>query len=191
MPGVCATTLILAGCGPILHDCVRYSEDHRECRLVTSAGLSFENTQGITTATVHPVGNLPVTAVEWPERALPHRAIDTSKSYRAEFLRASIRRGRSDRDWIDHTLVRISDGDHVLYDASICPLHHEAMERRIEKGVSGLDYPDSFFKGSIPRICPNDGKAYLLCSSGIRHLTWRCPTCHRISEDWRKRKGLE
>ncbi len=88
-------------------------------------------------------------------------------------------------------ILRVISNGKILYDASICDLHHVPMIRREEQGVDGGNYPRWFFANKLRlKLFRNDGKAYLMCGSGIRHTVWRCPTCYEASERWRKRHGI-
>ena len=84
----------------------------------------------------------------------------------------------------------MKSAEKTVFDVSICAVHRLPMLRKEEEAVSKGEYPDSMFKGNRPKRFPNDGKAYLLCGSGIRWTTWICPSCYRESERWRKRHKI-
>ena len=169
---------------PWKHDCARYSPSHKECQFESKGTITFERRDGKVVAGLHPIGGKQSSSVYWPRTAIPYQGLDTNRTYTFEYLESTIVVGPSSRDWIDTVLIGVVDGNQILYDASICPLHKMVMSRQIEVGVSGVDYPDQYFDGERPRLSPNDGKSYLACGSGIRHMTWRCPTCYRVSEEW-------
>jgi len=178
---------------PWRHDCIRYSPTHKECKYETRGTISFELKDGKVVADLRPSGNQQGSSFYWPKSAVPYKSVDTTRIYVLEKLESAIIVGPSSRDWNDSTLLRIVDGSRILYDASICPLHHVVMNRQIEDGVSYEDYylfREQYFDGESPRICPNDGKLYLACGSGIRHMTWRCPACYQISQEWRVKHGI-
>lgn len=180
--------------GPLKHNCVRYSSDHKECEFETRGTISFEQRDGRVVVDLRPRGKLQGGRAYWPPTAVPYQGVDTTRSYELKYLESKIAAGTDYRDWIDTTLLRIVDGDHTLYDASICPLHREVMVRQIEVGVSYESYHpyrEQYFDGNSPRLSPNDGKAYLVCGSGIRRMIWRCPICYRISEEWEIEHGIK
>lgn len=84
--------------------------------------------------------------------------------------------------YLSNSVVRVSRDGRVIYDESLCQLHHRPMKRQIEEGVSAGDYPNSFHSLQ-ERKFPNSGVVYLSCDSGINHPNWRCPTCH---DDYRR-----
>jgi hypothetical protein len=187
--GLLGIPCIIMGCATPGKDCVIHSPDHRECLFDSTGTLSFEKSGGKVTRTLRPGQKEQALGIEWPPEAPPYRSVDTSRSYRFQCMKSN----PGGREWTTTALVRILDGDRILYDASICPLHHEAMTRQIEESVYADPYESSskhFFVDSRPRWFPNDGKAYLYCGSGLRYPVWECPACLRASEAWEARHDI-
>jgi hypothetical protein len=80
----------------------------------------------------------------------------------------------------------IQDGDRMIYDARICPLHHIKMERVEVPIVYGMPSPDFFeaaaaFSGGpgfIEGGCVSDGEEHT-------EMAYRCPTCAAAYQKWR------
>lgn len=125
------------------------------------------------------------TAAKWPDRATSS-PVDPSQVYRVELLTRVYR----NPDYVFNDVLRISAGDQVLIDASVCDLHQLPMQRRIEDGKSMESYPESFFP-LRQKTFPHDGNAYLACGSGIRHPTWKCPECSRRYHAWTRQHGVD
>lgn len=116
----------------------------------------------------------------------PLPKLDPSKIYQVELLTQIYR----DPDYVFSDVLRISEGNHVVFDASICPKHKISMERLLERGVSACAYPRSFFRLQEGHF-PYDGNAYLLCGSGLRHPTWKCPECEKAYYRWCKEHAVD
>ncbi len=175
---------------PWRSDCVTHSKNQKECKFETTGTISFEKRDGKLLAILHPIGKQQSSSIYWPKSAVPYQSLDTNRYYTFHYLESVIHVDASSRDWIDTTLIKIVDGNQILYDASICPVHKVGMRRQTEEGVSAINYPDHYFEGERARLSPNDGKAYLFCGSGLRHMTWRCDTCYKISEEWKVQHGI-
>lgn len=120
--------------------------------------------------------------------ALPARAVlqvEAEQVYDVELLT----RVYTAPDYVFDDVLRVKLNERVLYDASVCSLHHVAMLRVLEDETDACLYPDSFFPLQEKRF-PNDGNAYLACGSGIRHPTWKCPKCDRLYQVWCRRYGI-
>ena len=113
--------------------------------------------------------------------------IDPEATYQVELLTRIYR----DPDYVFDDVLRVSDErGRVIVDAAVCRLHGPGMTRQVEEGVSAEDYPESFDRRR-EREFPNDGKVYLACGSGIRHMTWKCPECDSRYQARAKRLGVE
>lgn len=195
-----ATMLMLAAllvccffssCSGLRYDCARDSSGREVCSYETTGTLSFSKLKGKVICDVHPQGNLPGIAVEWPPHAVAYSQVDTQKIYRLQYLASRTGGNEEAPRWDAEVLHRIIDGDRILYDASICYLHRITMTWQEEEQVNGGSYYKSYFYDGRPRLFPHDGKAYLLCGSGLQHMKWKCPTCYQGSEQWKKRHRIE
>lgn len=177
---------------PKLRDETRYPEagvGHLvEGKRLVSGRLSLCESSGskLTYISIAENGRPPIEA-KWPEGVPVSSLINPEASYRVELLTRIYR----DPDYVfDDVLCVSDDRGRVIVDASVCRLHGMAMRRQVEEGMSGEDYPDSFERRR-EREFPNDGKVYLTCGSGIRHMTWKCPECDGRYHVQAKKLGLE
>jgi hypothetical protein len=187
--GLLGIACIIMGCATPGRNCVIHSPEHRECLFDSTGTLSFEKSGSKVICTLRPVGKEQALSIEWPAADVSYQSVDTQRQYRFQCLKSNT----GGREWTTTAVVRIRDGDRVIYDASICPMHHEVMTRQIEDSVYADPYDSSskdFFLDSRPRWFPNDGKVYLYCGSGLRYLVWECPACLQASEAWEARHGI-
>lgn len=125
-------------------------------------------------------------SANWPyERPKGWQKINTNQVYRIDLLTQIYTKP----DYVFNDLLRISTSDRVIVDTSVCHLHQVPMQRQLEDGDDAGRYPKSFFAVQKKHF-PNDGNAYLACGSGISHLTWCCPSCHSLYQDWVKKHRL-
>ncbi len=111
---------------------------------------------------------------------MPHRNLEGLSGLRFELVE-EVR--RVDDKWQSGTtmLRRVWQADKLLLDTTPrCEVHQMLMRREVEDGVDG-DQSDRFFRRR-KQLFPNDGKAYLLCGSGLRDFVWTCPDCMRIQK---------
>ena len=116
----------------------------------------------------------------WPEKLMPHRNLEGLSSLRFELVEEA---RLQDNKWksLNMGVRRVWQGDKLLLDTRPrCEVHHLRMRREVEDGVDG-DQSDHFFRRQ-KQLFPNDGKAYLLCGSGLRYFVWTCPECVRIQK---------
>ncbi|MDB6080221.1 MAG: hypothetical protein JWO82_3968 [Akkermansiaceae bacterium] len=170
---------------PALYDTVQISKGCRESHFQISGVPVISKEKGQTLATIKQGSKGIPYSVYWPAGLVPEPA----KSYQFEYLKAEITRNSGERPWTDVEILRIKDGDKILVDKSICPLHQAPMARQVEEDVSAPDYSAYYLWTYRQAHCPNDGRAYLTCDSGISHLRWKCPACYKIAETWEKKHG--
>ena len=153
-------------------------EEKRVPVVIRSSGkLTFQKLKDSVVATIHRPGQ-PTVSVPWPE------GVACDEQAEVETLDEKWQGGGT-------FLLRVISNGKTVHDASLCEKHHVQMVRQVEQVVDGGEYPDSQFNGKgHPKAFPNDGKAYLLCGSGIRWTVWRCPSCYEGSERWKKRLGI-
>lgn len=153
-------------------------EEKRVPVVIRSSGkLTFQKSKSPVVAAI----NCPewqAMAVTWPDGA--PRVEQGGES------RSQSREGRG-----GETLpLRVISKGMTVYDATLCKRHHVHMARKTEDGRDGGKCSDSYFKQTRKPLWPNDGKACLLCGSGIRWTVWRCPSCYEGSERGRKLHGI-
>ncbi len=179
--------LSLVAFTPLLNSCVGKSdedlrrtylpEEKRVPVVIRSSGkLTFQRLKHSIVATIHR-SDQPTISIPWPE------GVPCDEQAEVETLDEKWQGGKT-------FLLRVNSNGKTVHDASLCEKHHVQMVRQVEQVVDGGEYPQSQFEDGHPKLFPNDGKAYLLCGSGIRWTVWRCPSCYEGSERWRKRLGI-
>jgi hypothetical protein len=129
---------------------------------------------------------------QWQQSIDPNITIDQTEEYTIEIL-TSISKNP---DLVRNEVLIVYSDEGVLVDASICYIHKIPMCRQIEKIVALEDYwpyRNSYFTGNnyTPKLFPNDGKSYSGCSVGYsKGLTWQCPKCFKMSEEWRRQHPI-
>ena len=86
-------------------------------------------------------------------------------------------------------LVRITDGDRLLYDASMCRVHGIKMERVVVPITYGLYMPDRSHSRAEESEFPNTGVVLGGCCVDTERPsthTWVCPTCLANKNRWEK-----
>jgi hypothetical protein len=127
----------------------------------------------------------------WPENAPKPESM--KKHQRCDFRLLEVGKldnfiGRKERNWSPELVKVVHDGS-VLYDASICPLHHTQMARETVKISYGLPAFNSpywqAFGSSFQKTAYISGGC---CSDGELHYgrTWVCPTCVRNERNWKE-----
>ncbi len=114
---------------------------------------------------------------------------DPGKEYRIDILTRIVSRPKA-YTYIYDELAKVSDGERVIYDASLCPVHRVTMMRKPEGRATKDDYPRSFYRQREEKF-PNDGISYLGCVEGGSDLRWSCPECYRLSERRAKELGIK
>lgn len=113
--------------------------------------------------------------------------IDASKAYDFDVIETTyLEHDKKAVRYTGRSLAKVSDADQVIFDASICQLHHQSMIRKtsVEEGID--EFGTVAYKAQ--RRFPNDGVSFTGCScGGIQHVTWVCPVCDQISKSWRDR----
>ena len=185
---ICAVlALILSSCQILEHQKsgnVIYSEQVSECNYQTVGTVLIRVEDQKVVAEVDPeIGNMHT--ISWPKTAASSRTIDGSKSYTLEYLRSRYyMSSKRYAAWERIELSKIMDGDQVIYDASICEIHHGQMNRMISENLYDYD-PDQGvpLKDPDEHSTPNDGYHHVAVSSssGLPSMTWRCPSCYRIA----------
>lgn len=112
----------------------------------------------------------------WPQAALPAGELPPEQSYTFTFLEpAFFRQGGL-------TLWKISTPQKVVYDASICRVHHDAMHRTV------VAVDDSAVNPAEKTFFPNCGR---VGECGRKEVTtWVCDSCLRERDRWLDRTRL-
>lgn len=189
-----APLLALASCAPVRRDVQVFTPNYREARFELTGKVSFEKKDNHEHARIDCLKRPKLSQTLWlPEGSPDHTQIDPQTVYLCEILESRFfEKGDGtypDRDYTTRTLLRLKTGGRIIYDASVCQVHHRPMTRRMEDRESTEEKPDSFFR-ALGRSFPHDGISYVGCGSGISHPLWFCPDCGAASADWKKRHGI-
>ncbi len=119
----------------------------------------------------------------WPKRAPDPKGLDISRPWQFELLRQD---GGKWRDFEGSEILKASSRGQIVFDASICEVHHLKMNRVVEVCDEYADRtkPDRFYK-SRSRQFPHSGTAFPACTFyPDRELTWQCAECAKASKRW-------
>jgi len=185
--GVAALVLLAAvvcsSCGPTLPpitETIAHSNYEQERRYVVEGKPVFTPAGQSVLLDLRAKHHYDLQPLQWPEKLMPHQNLEGLSGLRFEVVEA-VR--RQDNKWQSENMGvrRVWQRDKLLLDTTPrCEVHHLLMRREVEDGVDG-DQFDRFFRRQ-KQLFPHDGKAYLLCGSGIRHFLWTCPECARIQK---------
>jgi hypothetical protein len=120
--------------------------------------------------------------LSWPQRAPNPKELNVTIPWRFELLRQD----GGKWDWVGQEVLTASAQGHVIFDASLCEVHHLKMNRVIEvcEVYSDRTKPDGFFEVRAKRF-PHSGTAFPACTFyPDRELTWQCPECAKASKRW-------
>lgn len=88
-------------------------------------------------------------------------------------------------------LFRLTDGDRLLYDASMCRVHSIKMNRVVVPIAYGLYMPDRNYSRAEESAFPNAGVVLGGCCVDTERPsthTWVCPTCLANKSRWEKQR---
>lgn len=186
MPWTGLACLLLSSCGIFHHErvmeTVDYPEKIREQRIEVKGRPLFTDLQDKSSFTIDGFDANRYGAVSWPENAPPPAELDTSRQLRFEILRHE----SGTWNYTNTSMAKISDGDRVIFDSSVCEVHRKPMTRVVETCNEYADHtqPSSFTRARKERF-PNSGTAFPACTYyGNRYVVWRCPTCAKNVSDW-------
>ena len=130
----------------------------------------------------------------WPSEApRPHR-LSKNRTYTLDLLEQEQRSPTGDPEntiWSTE-LVRLLDGDKVLYDASVCEVHGGQMQREVVAISYGFFIFDRKDTEARARGFPNTGLVLGGCcvdSANPKTWTWVCPTCLAKEKEWLAKGG--
>ncbi len=175
---VCLATYCMAGC----------STAPRERAATITAKPNFKSSaysKDYSTFEVNgPEGNR---SIFWPDSAPKPDRMDKDRFYTLELIEKEwgpFGNSPDDVYWRPE-LVRVVDGQKMLYDASICSKHQVQMDRKLVKISYGLPSFTPKWK-TLRENAPNDGTVLGGCSVDQQRpetWTWVCPTCQSIYEE--------
>ena len=129
----------------------------------------------------------------WPQGARFNLKLDPQKEYQVDLFTDCLSHemgGRMIGGELANEVAGIRDKERVLFDASVCRVHHVKMKRALEDYV-GADECTRSFMLQRERSFPNDGVTYVGCGSGARYPIWKCPECEAAFERKAKALGIE
>lgn len=120
--------------------------------------------------------------IEWRQDARAAKRLDSRRTYRFELIDVRIK-GRDERE----ILSRILEGDHVVYDAAICEVHHRLMARkkiRVSFGTPSMSFIDAEHS-TFPHLDSANGGCIADASAPQFGVDWVCDDCLRALAAWR------
>ena len=123
-------------------------------------------------------------SIFWPDSAPKPDLLDKDRYYTLELIEEDWRpfvNSPDDVYWRPK-IVKVIDGQKLLYDASICSKHHLQMDRKLVKISYGLPSFTPKWK-TLRENAPNDGTVLGGCSVDQQRpktWTWVCPACRSI-----------
>ncbi len=194
---VAFSAIVLIGCKrsqPPPPPIVRLSED-RMLSISSNPKFIEKDYSYLTCEIVAPDGTK---SFSWPENRLQQDSLDENHAYEFDLVEYEHFRTTGGGEpphsyWITE-LVRVHDGDSLLYDASICTKHQIQMDRKMVKIGYGLPSSSAEWK-IIGENAPNSGLVWGGCciiKEETETRTWVCPTCKSIYDEGVARmKSLE
>lgn len=126
-------------------------------------------------------------SIVWPDDAPKPGDLDQNRSYTLELVEEEFTSSHEPiTTYWSPELVKLHDGQKLLYDASVCRVHQTQMDRKLVKISYGLP---SFTPEwtEIMKNAPNDGTVFGGCcvdSDRPETRTWVCPVCKSIHDDF-------
>jgi len=177
----CASCGLTTPPGPPVVQTIRYDARNEEETVIIEGMPSFTLRGQTNVLVLDTRGKYKLESSDLPPWEDTHHEVDPGKPLRVEVLRQVIGRGEDGSPGIQiRDISRVSQGDRMLSDCSLCTVHRIPMKRQLEDITSHDNYPRSFHRRR-ERLFPNDGGAYLMCGGGLRRLIWACPECERLS----------
>jgi len=191
-----SSAMALAACSPMNRVCkkesVTYPADTsgaretrlKETRLKVIAKPEFKRDRvSCVLITIRADGLDSDALITWPAYAPDHSTLDASIPWHFELLR------RSGGFWGNKSkteVLRIRIRNQLVFDASICEIHHHLMTRIVEvpDEFSGRRMPGSFLHCRDTQF-PHSGTGFY-CDSYYpnENLVWRCSDCAASAKVW-------
>jgi hypothetical protein len=128
-------------------------------------------------------------SVYWPANAPQPHSIAKNRSYTVELLEVEHRtpiNGDKSTYWAQE-MFRLSNGERLLYDASVCPVHRVAMERKLVPISYGIPMSSRENLRAQENQFPYSGVAFRGCSviqGEPSTRDWVCPACVAHKKQW-------
>jgi len=115
-------------------------------------------------------------------------ALDKTVEYTFEIYESWQKHARHKKGLFLKDLVSIKLGKKVLYDGSLCALHHCKMHRVVMRIDAIGDTPFTIGKAARSKF-PNNGVLYAVDNSAFcaKHIEWQCPECVASEATWKSR----
>ena len=124
-------------------------------------------------------------SIYWPPHAPRPDELERDRHYQFELVEEKI---FPDHDIWSPELVRLRDGDDVLFDASICAVHKIPMKRTVVPITYGLIFLNTPYGDAQGKEFPNIPIAFGgCCVDHDRNVTrtWVCKECETSDAAWR------
>lgn len=118
--------------------------------------------------------------IQWPATAPNSKSLDSSAPWHFELLEYT------NRECSQTVVMKIRVRKELVFDASICEVHHLPMTRAAEvlDEFAGRRTPPEFVD-SQSRKFPHTGTAFPACNFYDHFwVTWRCPQCVKEGKVW-------
>ena len=130
-------------------------------------------------------------SIYWPEDAPGPGALSKGRSYTVELLEEEygLGMGGEGASYWSPELFRLSDGDRLLYDASVCRVHGAGMKRAVVPISYGFPMFERSYSTAMESEFPNAGVVLGgCCVNRERPSThaWVCPRCVENKRGWEK-----
>lgn len=134
-------------------------------------------------------GDRDASEAAWPRDAPSPESLDSSKMHNFQILETKTILGPAPDStfYWPGEVIKVSQAEQVLYDASICAVHHQKMRREIVDINYGLPDSTSTFFEEMRTKFPNCGYALGGCSVdslGNKVYRWFCEDCGRARREW-------
>lgn len=136
---------------------------------------SFHKTPEQVAVSIDTPAKYDIRDLTWPEDSVPHRKVGHLGELRFEILNNYLEYS-GPQPYFTGFIAKVSSGNKVLYDNSLCEVHHLTMTRNTQRGKDRDGQGDRFFRRR-DRLFPNDGNEYNVCGSGLPRIVWVCPKC--------------
>ena len=117
-------------------------------------------------------------------------ALDKTVEYTFEIYESRQNRVGYKESLFLRDIASVKLGKKVLYDASLCPLHHCKMQRVLMRIEAIGDTPFFFTIGKASSSqFPNNGVLYAVDNSAFcaMHISWQCTECVASEATWKSR----
>lgn len=177
----CFTSCGLTG-GSKLIERVDYPAGIHEDRVEVVGRPVFRQSEDFCDLTIDGLDTERFRYLSWPRTAPNPKGLDVTIPWRFELLRQD----GGKWDYVGQVVLTASSQGQVIFDASICEIHHHKMNRVVEVCEEYADRtkPDGFHEVRSKQF-PHSGTAFPVCTFyPDRELTWQCAECAKASKRW-------